>query len=88
MHVWFLPKRFSLSTAQVQQVSIVSVFRILDILRGEVFKHWENSLEGPGTNHASFYGPGKLKRPFVAFFLFSFSSMALPLDPLGQSVRV
>jgi hypothetical protein len=48
----------------------------------------ENSLEGPATNHASFYGPGKLKCPFVASFLFSFSSMALPLDPLAQSVRV
>ena len=43
--------------------------------------------EGPQTNHASFYGPEKVKRPFVAYFLFSFSCMALPLDPLGQSVR-
>ena len=28
-----------------------------------------------------------MKRPFVAYFLFSFSSMALPLDPLAESVR-
>ena len=47
----------------------------------------ENSLEGLETNHASFYGPEKMKRPFVAYFLFSFSSMALPLDPLAESVR-
>jgi hypothetical protein len=48
----------------------------------------ENSLEGPQENDASFYGPGKLRRPSVASFLFSFPSTALPLDPFAQSVRV
>ena len=44
---WFVPIRFSFSTAQVKQVSIVSVFRILDTLREEVFmphaqkRNWE-----------------------------------------------
>ena len=59
----------------------------LEIPLKTLVENWENSLEGPQTNHASFYGPEKVKRPFVAYFLFSFSCMALPLDPLGQSVR-
>jgi hypothetical protein len=45
-------------------------------------------LKGSQANDASFYGPGKLRRLSVAFFLFSFPSMALPLDPLAHSVRV
>jgi hypothetical protein len=49
---------------------------------------WENSLEGPEANDASFCGPRKPRRPSVASFLFSFPSTALPLHLLGQSVRV
>jgi hypothetical protein len=39
----------------------------------------ENSLQGPRTNHASFYGPAQLQLPYVTMISFSFPSMALLL---------
>jgi hypothetical protein len=47
-----------------------------------------NSLEGPEANDASFYGPAKLRRPSMAFFIFLCPSMAFPLHLLGQSVKI
>jgi hypothetical protein len=45
----------------------------------ECLGKWRNSLQGPQTNHASFYDPAKLQLPYLILISFSFPSMALPL---------
>jgi len=64
------PHNLQVCAARLAAMQVILI-RII-ILRG-------NSLQGPQTNHASFYGPAKLQLPYLTLISFSFPSMALPL---------